>query len=192
MAIVSNPSEDGFNSYVSVEEADDYFAGTYFGASKKWTKLEPSQQEAVLISATRKLSNLAWAGKPASEYQVLPFPRLFVGEYGYSYFPNVSPVPISGWVPVDAVDPDGTMAEEFIPVWLKQATFEMAQWLWTEEERPATDVEFAMLKSSKTGPLDYQFRDSMGLPPSVLAILQQLGPTVIDLRTGPRSMTMVF
>lgn len=189
MALVSDPSLDGFNSYVSVEEAEEYFAGTYFGGSRKWSDLEPAEQEAVLISATRRINGLPWNGKPADVGQFMAFPRIF--EYGYSRVPNVAPVPVTGWVPVGGTGVDDEA--EALPTWLKEATFEMAFWLWTEDERPATDAEFAMLKSSKIGPLDYQFRDSMGsIPPNVLAILTGLGPAVIDLSTGPRSMRMVF
>ena len=181
MALVSDPSLDGFNSFVSVDEASDYFAGSYFGSGKSWDDVS-DYQEALLITATRKLNSLLWAGSPVSDAQVLAFPRSFSsGEYGYSYFPNVAPMPINGWIPVgteiDEVDP-----ATFIPMWLKRATYEMAHWLWSEEDRPVTDIELSYLKSQKVGPLDQVFKDGVKpFPPEVLAILGSLGSAVIDL-----------
>lgn len=196
MALVSDPSLEGFNSFVSVAEADEYFSGVYFGSSKKWSDfIDETEKEALLITATRRLNSLPWAGSTYSDSQALAFPRNFAarGEYGYSYFPNVAPVPVTGWIPVGDAD-DEVIPETFIPVWLKQAVYETAFWIWAEDERPATDAEFSMLKSMKIGPLDYAFRDSSGstLAPAVVAILNGLGPTVIDMGTGARSMRMVY
>jgi hypothetical protein len=234
MALVSDPTQDGFNSYVSVTEADAYYAGTYFGDSEDWATFSPDKKERLLITATRKISALDWGGTPAEAGQPLPFPRTYTGaevvfgnrdsaytrEYGYSYYPNVAPVPITGWTPTpqgwvsdegEVIDQAGdaplttansqlneagaeaemvlrgaqdTTAAE-IPEWLKASTMEWAMWLWTEGDRPATDAEYAMLKSQKIGPLDYQYRDLTGkaifVPPSVAAILGQQGAWVIDM-----------
>lgn len=167
MALVSDPSLEGYNSFVSVEEADEYFSGTFFGSGKKWTDFEDEEvKSALLITATRRLNSLPWGGRPLSDTQSLSFPRA----YG-AYTPTIG----------------------IIPQWLKSATCEMARWLWEEEDRPATESEFAMLKSMKVGPLDFQFRDNMGaLPPVVASILKGAGPHVIDLSTGPRTKQMVL
>lgn len=193
MALVSDPSAEGFNSYASVDEADEYFSSVYFGEVKKWSSFSDADKEALLITSTRRLSDLPWLGAPVSASQTLAFPRVFDNwEYGYSYFPNVSPVPVSGWIPLTLLE-DAPDPSTFIPVWLKRATFEMALWIWTEDDRPATASEFAMLKSMKVGPLDYAFRDrALDVSPAVLAILTGLGPAYITLSTGPQSLTMVY
>ena len=179
MALVSNPSLDGFNSFVSIEEADSHFEGVYFGpAGNRWAALKDEAiKSSLLITAARKLSSLPWGGSPFFEHQSLAFPRSFTrysAEYGYR------PTPSNGQLDFNH------------PTWLKQATFEMVHWMLTEDERPATDAEFSMLKGMKIGPLDYQFRDTaMDMPPAVAAILSNLGPDVIDFGNGgPKPMRM--
>lgn len=187
MALVSDPSLEGFNSFVSVDEADAYFEGVYFGDSKKWSDFtDDVDKEALLITATRRLSSLPWKGTP---YGSLAFPRNFSSEYGWKPHPHMAPVPVSGW-PFPEVEGE---PEDYVPGWLKQATCEMALWIWTEGDRPATDAEFGMLKSQKIGPLSYEYRDgTFGVSPSVFAILKSLGSNYIDLGVGPRSMSMVY
>jgi hypothetical protein len=191
MALVSDPAAEGFNSYVSVDEATAYFGTFYFGSSQTWDDVA-DHQEALLITATRRLNTLPWNGTPFSDTQLLAFPRTFyTGEYGYSDYPNVAPVPISGWIPVAEVEE--VDASIYIPFWLKQATCEMAYWIWTEGERPFSDVEFAQLKSQKVGPLSYEARDSaLNMSPTVYALLSSLGPMYITLGTSARSMSMVY
>lgn len=177
MALVSDPSLEGFNSFASVAEADDYFTGVYFGSGKKWSDIsDEDEKAALLMTATRKLNSLPWGGTAYADDQLLAFPRTFhynSAEYGYG--------PAVG----------GASPE--IPRWLKQATFDMAHWLMTEDDRPATEAEFVMLKGMKIGPLDYQFRDGMlGMPPSVSALLTSLGSHIIDMGTGPRTKRMVL
>lgn len=173
MAIQSDPTIAGFNCFVSASEADDYFAGMYFGDSQSWDDVS-ANQEALLITATRALNSLPWIGTPADPTQALAFPRSFgiSGEYGYS-----------------------TGTPTTIPQWLKEATCEMAFWIWSADDRPATDIEFAQLKSQKIGPVDYTFRDATAfsnLPPAVLAILRAQGADVISLNTKARSMGIVL
>lgn len=195
MAIQSDPTVTGFNCFVSASEADNYFASSYFGDSASWDD-QADSQEALLISATRRLSSLRWGGTPAVTGQALAFPRQFsvIGEYGYSYYPNVAAMPLDGWVPVDVNTV--TSSTVAIPQWIKDATCELARWIWTEGERAATDQEFAQLKSVKyAGALDYQFRDSnqySNLGPAVAGILFAQGYGIIDLRTGAKSISMVY
>lgn len=181
MALVSTPSLEGFNSFVSVEEADEYFSGVYFGSGKKWSSItDDDEKAALLITASRKLSMLPWGGSTFTDGQSLAFPRVFnsavAAEYG---------IPMK--------QQTYTEDDMELPTWLKQATFEMAHWLMTEDDRPATDAEFSMLKGMKIGPLDYTFRDNaLGLPPSVSALLSTLGSHIIDFGSGPRTKYMVL
>jgi hypothetical protein len=184
MAIQSDPSLEGFNSFASQEEADAYYAGFYFGDHQSWEDVEDNQ-ERLLITAFRKLIALPWGGRPYDASQTMAFPRYFIydDEYGWNTFDSQSPV---GGDPAPEPPPVPVS-----PEWLKAAQLEWAFWMWTEGDRPATDAEFAQLKASKVGPLDYTFRDNTkysNLPPSVLAILQAQGDFIIDLSTGPRSM----
>lgn len=164
MALVADPSLDGYNSFVSLEDADTYFEGTYFGDAKKWSDYSIDDQSALLITATRRLNALKWGGSPYEADQVLAFPRSFQdpGEYGNG--------------PITPVDPT------YIPNWLVSATCEMAFWIMTEGDRAFSDIDAAMLKHEKVGPLDQQLRDTVvSFPPAVAAILGGLGDWIIDI-----------
>lgn len=174
MALVYDPSLNGFNSYVSVEDATIYFQGTYFGSSKKWTDYADEDQESLLITATRKLNALSWGGTPYSDSQLLAFPRSWEDPTEYGYGPSV---------------PSDVDEEFYIPQWLKDATCEYALWIMTEEDRPFSDIEAAMLQQEKVGPLDQTLRATfISFPPAVAAILGSLPGWMIDLDgiTGKR------
>jgi hypothetical protein len=78
----------GINSYVTVEEAEAYFANKLDVAA--WTDAPSVQKEQALVTATSLLDNLAWAGKAVEESQSLAFPRVVeyfdpkVGGYVYN------------------------------------------------------------------------------------------------------------
>lgn len=62
------------NSYVTVEEADAYFANTL--QSEEWNKYDISTKEKALITATRQIDRLPFSSKKLNSYQNLEFPRV--------------------------------------------------------------------------------------------------------------------
>lgn len=69
--------QKGVNSYVTVEEADAYFADRLDVAA--WTGASVEQKPQALVTATKMLDDLDWTGYVVSESQPLAFPR--TGEY---------------------------------------------------------------------------------------------------------------
>lgn len=63
----------GTNSYVTVAEADDYFADRLDVAA--WTSADSTQKAQALVSATAMLDQMNWTGVAISESQKLAFPR---------------------------------------------------------------------------------------------------------------------
>ena len=63
----------GTNSYVTVEEADAYFADRLDVAV--WVSADPAQKGQALMTATSMLDEMTWAGSAISESQFLAFPR---------------------------------------------------------------------------------------------------------------------
>lgn len=61
------------NSYVTVEEADSYFANTL--QFEDWNKYDTSTKEKALITATRQIDRLPFAGRKLDINQSLEFPR---------------------------------------------------------------------------------------------------------------------
>lgn len=64
---------EGTNSFVSVADADAYFEGRV--SSDVWATSLLAAKEKTLISATRILDSLEWAGVAVSDSQALSFPR---------------------------------------------------------------------------------------------------------------------
>lgn len=76
MALVSTISASNANSYVSVSDADTYFAARY--GADDWSALSPTQKESLLITATRIIDNLNFGGVKETAAQALEWPRLYV------------------------------------------------------------------------------------------------------------------
>lgn len=62
------------NSYVTVEEADSYFANTL--QSEEWNKYDTPTKEKALITATRQIDRLPFSSRKLDLYQNLEFPRV--------------------------------------------------------------------------------------------------------------------
>ncbi len=63
------------NSYVTVEEADSYFDSTLQNKSEEWNKYDTSTKARALITATRQIDRLPFAGRKLDINQFLEFPR---------------------------------------------------------------------------------------------------------------------
>ena len=166
----STPTSPTMNCYVSVAEADDYFSAK-FGA-EGWVDLEEATKVALLYGATNTLETFQFDGQRTNRTQPLKWPRKLV--YNEESVEQ----------PSNVVHPK-----------VKIATFELAFWKWTEEDRPATDAELFQLKSSKVGPLDYQFKDGFEyIPPHVIDIIKSIGPGILvsapGSKTGVRSISL--
>lgn len=69
--------EKGVNSYVTVAEADIYFADRLDVAA--WTEADATQKEQSLITATAVIDDMVFIGVAVSSAQTLAFPR--TGEF---------------------------------------------------------------------------------------------------------------
>ena len=70
--------EINVNSYVSLEEANEYFAQR-LGADY-WASLDDEQKEKALITATKKIDRLPFIGSKKDPAQPLQFPRIPLGQ----------------------------------------------------------------------------------------------------------------
>lgn len=137
----------GTNSYVTAAEA-----GAYFGASLSagaWAEVE--DRDAALVSAARRLDQVAWRGRRSDPQQPLAWPR-------------------SG-----AVDADGRpIPADAIPDNVKRAQMELA--LAMSREDLTADTGLEAFESVKVGPLDVKLRD--GRPAGSLPehVLREIAP----------------
>lgn len=144
MAIDSTVGGAAANSYVTVQEADAYFATRTHADA--WTGATSDLKERALITAVYRLDQESWAGRRASQNQALAWPR-----YG-------------------AEDADGyAVPSDSIPTDIKRAQMEMALvQLGRSDPLAATGLEgFERLK---VGPIDIETRRGSStddLPPHV-------------------------
>lgn len=94
----------GINSYVTVAEADAYFADRL--DATLWSSAAPERKAQALVTATSMLDELSWTGMALTDTQTLAFPR--AGEY----FDNK----------VGA----GVILDAFVPDRIIKATYEQA------------------------------------------------------------------
>ncbi len=70
------------NSYISLEEANEYFAGR-LGADY-WDTLDDTQKEKALITATKRIDTLSFIGSKQKPKQPLQFPRFYYSGLEYN------------------------------------------------------------------------------------------------------------
>ena len=151
----STPGSSTTNSYISVEEANDYFGGR-FGADK-WGEYTTIQKQQLLVTATKKLDTCVYGGVKSKAIQALAWPRRSV-------------IDIDGYVLSDVI----------IPAKLKEATCEMAYWIWTEEDRLLSDTEIQQVDTYQVGPINVSVNKSRVIfPKKVTELLKAIGIGVL-------------
>jgi len=137
----STASDTAANSYVSVSDANDLFAGNY-SSFDKWDALSDSEKQRLLVQATSYLNAWVYAGWKTSESQKLEWPRQYlIDRYGK------------------------TVPSTTVPKQMEEATCLMAEWFLTEEDRLLPDIATLQYDTFKAGPLDLQIRKGGRLMP---------------------------
>lgn len=158
------------NSYVSVEEADDYFVGRL--ATEAWDALSSADKQKALVMATGRIDREPFGGKLSNELtQRLQWPRKSVA----------SRSKVVGDVP-----------DTIIPLELKQATFEQALHYIkqaADDTTTVSDYDLETLTSFKVGPIDVAIKDGIKadrLPTIVKQFLEAIGPNALLTSQGLR------
>ena len=152
------------NSYVTLAEADAYFAGD--ARHQDWNNHSDAFKESALIQSTQWLDYLGWAGKCCTSTQALQWPR----------------------EDVTCMCRDAVCTE--IPLQVKQSTYELAFKLvhnpdaLTGGVRGPT-VQTGAVKRNKLGDLEqefFEFKDGEGskIPVSGPVVLQSF-PWLVDM-----------
>ena len=143
------------NSYVTVAEADAYFA-TSFGRTA-WGSASAANKEIVLIESTRLLDLLvSWKGYVKSDTQALRWPR--------TYVPNIDGRYLESYI-----------SDSIVPKDVKNAVFELAYSLLSNGGFQASENELAKVK---VGPVSIDFSDTVksnGLPKMVRDMIARWG-----------------
>lgn len=171
MAFVFNAASGSStaNSYVTVAEADDYFAGT-LGLSN-WTALSAARKQGALVQATNRIDSESFGGQLTDRtQQVLQWPRSYVLTRD-TRTSATNTFEVNGYYYRDPV---------IIPREIKQATFELAYHYIIKDSGEFTvdDNDLETLTSYKVGPLDLGIKDGIKadrLPTKVTNLLKALG-----------------
>jgi len=151
MALDATVGGAAANSYVTVAEADAYFATRL--QSTAWTGAVNATKEAALISATRLLdSSVEFTGAAADEVQALAWPRTgMLNRNGYTILSSV------------------------IPAALKNVVCELALQLIGADRLAVNDIAEQGIIGIKAGPVELRFKEAIeargGLPSELLALL---------------------
>lgn len=125
------------NSFCTVQQADDYFAGRLF--AEAWDSLSDANKQKVLVMSTTRINAETFSGRMTSQTQALQFPREVI------------------------YDKDGYVYEtDVIPQGVINATCELSLfYLERDEKGILTEQELhdaQYLESDAVGPLDQKFR----------------------------------
>lgn len=136
-----DPSLAGFNSFVSVADADDYFAKRLHDTA--WTTATTGNKESALMWATLQLNTLTWRGARTSGTQLLSFPRVglsYSESADYRGMSEIYDVGMGGYTVIQV--PSTT-----VPTEIKNATAELGLWLMSSDTTAPTGLEgFKSLK----------------------------------------------
>lgn len=165
----STPKSATANSYVSVSEADDYFAAHL--DSEFWPTASKDKQ-AALVMATNRIDSEVFQGRRTDLDQALQWPRSWVVARDFNPESQAVLGLTYGSAFVDA---------DTIPRELKIATFEMAlHYLKMKAgEFTVDENDLETLDKYKIGPLDVQIKGNVKadrLPSKVKRLLQAIGP----------------
>ena len=167
ITIIATEGAANANSYLTVAEADSYLEA-HLDASF-WAALDDEAKKAALISATRELDLLIYAGRKSTQSQSLQWPRLGI------------------------VDRDGYTVTG-VPKLLKDAACEQVIYELTEDENLASDFDLKNLESVEVGPLKYKMKPGLktGLPSDVEDRLNAISPMLIIEGEGGPSAKVMF
>lgn len=183
MAIVATPGAPNANSYVTLEDADAYFAARLHADA--WSAASEPNKEAALLWATRVLEAkiaaywdkkelpgdatirvlttlkddpscfVVWNGRPATAEQALAWPR-------------------SGMASKNGLP----LAEDVIPSQLKNAQCELALLLMQSDRTAENAAAVQGLAGLKAGPVELSWRDGAPNPRLIPdAVMQLLAPS---------------
>jgi hypothetical protein len=151
----STPGSSTSNSYLSVSEADDYFAGRF--GSDAWMTFSNAQKQQLIVTASKEIDNASFSGIKSKVIQSLQWPRR------------------------GCVDRDGvSIVDTVVPAKLKEAVCEMAYWIWTEEDRLLSDTEIQQVDTYQVGPINVSVNKSRVIfPKKVTELLKAIGIGVL-------------
>lgn len=151
----ATPSSLTANSYISLEDANDYFDARF--GSDVWDGLSDADKQALLAQATRRIDAEYFGGQKTLRNQSLSWPRKFIS------------------------DKDGFPRDDStIPKEVMYATCELAYNYSTQEDREVSNSALEDLEEIKIGPLGYKMkkgRTADQLPELVDRYLRGIGPS---------------
>ena len=167
ITIIATEGAANANSYLTVAEAESYLE-----AHKDydvWSALDDEAKKAALVSATRELDLLIYAGRKSTQSQSLQWPRIGI------------------------VDRDGYTVTG-VPKLLKDAACEQVIYELTEDDNIASEFDLKNLDSVEVGPLKYKMKAGLKtqMPDEVSERLNAISPSLIVEGEGAPTAQVMY
>ena len=154
--VIATPGASDANSYVTVAEADAYFADSY--GRGKWATSAQADREALVISASRSLDQyINWSGQRATSTQSMEWPRKGTFDRAGNLIPDT-----------------------IIPSQVKYATYELAYYML--DTGGALSFSDQTVDMVKLGSIEVEFTPhstDVGIPSFIEEMLANLGTGVV-------------
>lgn len=154
--VIATPGASDANSYVTVAEADTYFADAY--GRGKWATSAQADREALVISASRSLDQyMSWSGQKATDTQSMEWPRK--GAYDRS---------------------GNLISDTIIPSQLKYAVYELAYYML--DTGGALSFADQTVDMVKLGSIEVEFTPNstdIGIPSFIENMLASIGTPIV-------------
>ena len=156
------------NSYVSVAEADNFFALHLYGAS--WAAATTQQKQAALVMSTRTINaSVVWKGSPITHIQRLQWPRQGVV---LNFQLDLTVNPILGYE--NTTYPSFQLVEpNIVPWFVKAATCEYCRYILVDDRETTKDQSNVIRE--QVGPISVAYQPNTRpdiLPESVIRYLR--------------------
>mgnify|MGYP000249892344 CR=1 FL=1 len=169
----STPKSETANSYVSVAEADDYFAAHLDG---NFWPTDTKSKQAALVMATNRIDSEVFGGRRTDLDQSLQWPRSWIVARDFN--PESQAV-------INSVYSAAFLNADVLPRQLKIAAYEQALHYLKMKAGEFTidENDLETLSTYKVGPLDIGIKDNIKadrLPTKVKQQLKAIGPNAWD------------
>jgi hypothetical protein len=176
MAFDSTISGGSSNSYISVAEADAYFE--FHPDVNTWLNLTDADKELYLVTATNRLEQLSYGGKPTnSSTQRLQWPREFIRNRAYEYLDEGFAIDLYF---------ESSQSQYYYPKTIMPKDFIVATCLLAlhyfnkfTEVYDLTDLQYETYSDLKVGGVSLTLREGLTddrLPTYVKRTLRSIGP----------------
>lgn len=158
------------NSYISVSQADDFFAAHL--KKSYWTELKTPEKQAILVQATNRIDEEEFGGRRTITNQRLQWPRTYIVDRDR----NPQMESVAEFIGGAYYRPSDVIPKEMVQAVCEVALHYISQ---NKGDFSVDDRDLETLSRYKVGPLDFNIKNNYKadqLPSKVKSLLRSIGP----------------